>query len=493
MSVRAHAIAVGVAASLGAILGCGRAEKSGALLTVASTVSTLNDTLSIRLSQSPTVASLSMPAAVSTPAGAERLDIPAEIGSAHIADIAALSDGRVALLLRDLHEVVIVDDGVIERRFGRKGRGPGEFRDPLAIEANDEAFAVLDIDGIELFSLDGASIGRVRLPWLPDWGVAYNSRPLLYHQAPYQSGPEDPTRRIARYGSDFAIIAGERGERVIPPEPGTRQYLQLALLRLDVQTLRSDSVLLVRGAERSPSMMSVSDGAGRPLTNVVQPVSEPLFGARPLVAGSADWLAVFDPALNVIGVSSRSDSLAVVVSWPSGEVAVSDSVRAIAVDWQSRDLISAARSDSLAGAWARNARRQSFDQKIRASQSTPFSDSLASLAAMFATSRCLWLIGLDPRDFTDGTGHWGVAVVLTSGTGHQAGRSLNSHWRTGRARNLNPPPGASGHQRAGARDALRHPPYEAWVAGCEAACQVSLGDDADDGTILVDHRKPPDL
>ena len=417
MSVRANAVVVSaLAASLGGIVGCEREKKEDSLPSVASIVSTEGDTVSIRLSKSPTVASLSMPATVSSPRGAERLLIPDEISSAHIADVAALPDGRVALLLRDFHEVVIVDNGVIERRFGRKGRGPGEFRDPLAIEANHEAFAVLDIDGVEIFSLEGTSRGRMRLPWLPDWSVAFNSRPLLYHQAPYQSGPEDPTRRIARHGMGFAIIAAGRSERVIPPEPGKKQHLQLALLQLDVQTLRSDSVLLVRGSERAMSMSAVTDRSGRPLSNVVQPVSEPLFGARPLIAGSATWIAVFDPARNVVGVSSPGDSTTVLIAWPSGEVAVSDSIRAIAVDWQNRDLITAAPSDSLARSWSRNTRRQSFEQKLRASQATPFSDSLAPLAAMFATSRCLWLVGVDPRDFTDGTGHWGIAVDVKSGS-----------------------------------------------------------------------------
>lgn len=412
MSVRA----IGAVLLLGSATGCGGAENASALPTVTSIASTVNDTLWIRLSVAPTAASLAMPAVISGPSSVEQLRIPSEISSAHIADVAALPGGRAALLLRDLHEVVIVYDGRVERRFGRKGRGPGEFRDPFAIEVNENAFAVLDADGIEVFTLDGTPLGRIRLPWLPDWSVAFNSRPLLYHQAPFQSGPEDLARRVARDGAGFAIIAAERSERVIPPEPGKSGYLRLALLRLDVQSLRADSVMSVRGSERLPSMIPVTDRSGRPLSNVVQPVNEPLFGARPFIAGSVDWLAVFDPARNVVEVLSRSGSLAAVVEWPVDPFPISDSLRAIAVEWQNRDLVSAAPSDSLAAAWARNARRQTFEQKIRASQATPFSDTLAPLAAMFATKSCLWLVGLDPRDFTDGTGHWGIALDVKSGT-----------------------------------------------------------------------------
>jgi hypothetical protein len=397
------------------VVGCTNADDAGRDRSVDSVVSTQGDTLRIHFSKSPTAAALSMPDEASSPETVERLTLPAEIGQAHIADVAALNDGRVALLLRDLHQVVIVRDGRVEGRFGRRGHGPGEFKDPLALEASESGFAVLDVDGVELFASDGSLRGRVRLPWLPDWSLTFNRRPLLYHQTPYQSGPEDLSRRISRHGPDFIVMASERSASAVPPAPGTTQQLQFAVLRLTGRTLTADSVASVRGPERTPSTIPITDRSGRPLTNIVPPVGEPLFGRRPLLAGSSDWLAVFDPEQNRVGVSMKGDSRKVLISWPDIDVPISDSERAHAVEWQNRDLVTAAPSDSVARVWARNARRQSFDQKLRASQSTPFSAALAPLAAMFATPRCLWLVGVDPRDFTDGTGHWGVAVDLASG------------------------------------------------------------------------------
>jgi hypothetical protein len=329
--------------------------------------------------------------------------------------VEALPAGRFALLLRDTRQVVVVHDEAIERRFGRRGQGPGEFRDPLALEASDSSFAVLDIDAVELFAADGASIGRARLPWIPDWSLQMFRQPHLAHQAPFQSGPEDVGRRIARVGEDYVVFASERGASAMPPEAGITEHQQLTLFRLSSRTLAADSVSSVRGSARTRSTVMITDQRGRPMTNIQAPVNEPLFSARPLVAGSSQWLAIFDPARARIEISMLGGARRTIVAWPTRALTLSDSARVFTAEWRVRDLVTAAPTDSLARAWARNGRRATFEHKLLSSRAIAMSETLADVAALFASGQCLWLVGVDPRDFSDGTGHWGIAVDIHTG------------------------------------------------------------------------------
>jgi len=394
--------------------GCAQSDATPPLK-VQSIVSTTVDSIVVRLSHSPTVASLAMPSDPSAPALVERLSLTADVREGHIADIEALPDGRAVLLLRDLREVVVVRDGAVERRFGRRGNGPGEFQSPLAVESSDSGYAVLDTDAVELFGVDGTSVGRVRLPWRPDWSLQMFKMPNVFHRAPYQSGPEDMTRRLAQFGADYILLGGERGVSAMPPLAEERQYLPLSILRLSSRTLAADSVGSVRGAGRSLAMVMVTDSHGRPMTNIEQPVSEPLFGARPLVAGTSTWFAVFDPAHGRIEITARAGAARRVVMWPDAAVLLTDSARVKAEEWQIKDLVAGAPREADARQWERNARRATFAQKLRESQSIAMSDTLAPVAAIFAAGNCLWLVGTDLRDFSDGTGHWGIAVNIETG------------------------------------------------------------------------------
>ncbi len=64
---------------------------------------------------------------------AERDDLDGNIFS--VTGIARLVDGRIAVLSRDNHQVLIFDSsGKLTRAFGRRGTGPGEFRGPQHLQ-----------------------------------------------------------------------------------------------------------------------------------------------------------------------------------------------------------------------------------------------------------------------------------------------------------------------------------------------------------------------
>lgn len=415
---RSAAMSCGLAGAVAFLASACAQPEPAPLPVVTSVVSRTADAIVVRLSHSPTAASLAMPSEPSAPDSIERVALPVDVGEGHIADVESLPDGRVALLLRDLREVVVLRDGVVERRFGRRGEGPGEFRSPLAVESTDSGFAVLDRDNIELFGTDGTSVGRARLPWLPDWSLQMFKKPNVFFRSPYQSGPEDMTRRLAQFGTDFIVLGGERGASAQPPEAGQTEYLPLSMLRIASQTLAADSIGSVRGSRRALSSIMITDGRGRPMTNIVRPVEEPFFGARPVVAGTATWFAVFDPAHDRVAITAPALAEPRVIAWPNDSVPLTDSARVQAYEWLMQDLIAGAPNEADAKRWERNGRRATFAQKLRASGEYSMSETLAPVAAMFATKRCLWLVGTDLRDFSDGKGHWGIAVDVETGEAH---------------------------------------------------------------------------
>ena len=392
--------------------GLGSSDRTPPLPTVTATVTRNTGNTIVHLSMSPTAAALATPDVMSSPLVLERVALPDTVRQAHIADVAALSDGRVAVLLRDLKQIVVVRSGAVERHFGRAGRGPGEFRDPIALEARSDGFAVLDSDAMQVFNDKGEPLRAVRLPWMPDWGLAYNRRPLLYHQAPFQMGPEDFSHRIGRMRGGYVVIARDRASTLVLPLDGAPQLLPLSLVAVAADGGRADSVRSVRGPLRIPSTIVIRDRSGAPMSDVVPILAEPLFEDRPLVAGSDRWFAVFDPARGRVEITFADTTQPVVVDWPVSPISVTDSMRVRFMEWFNADMTTAAADDSIASVWQRRAAKLSFEMKLRQSRSAQFAPTVASIAAMFAEQECLWLIGTDPRDFSDGTSHWGVQLDI---------------------------------------------------------------------------------
>jgi len=280
----------------------------------------------------------------------------------------------------------------------------------VALAAGDDGFLVLDTDGTEAFSSGGQPTGFSRLPWVPDWTLSFNRRPLLYHQAPFQTGPEDLSHRITVMPGGYGVLASSRADGLVPSRSVGARASPMTLFAISRSGTGRDSVRSVAGPVREASLEQVL-GAGRvSARDLVPPLAEPLFGGRPLTAGSNRWLAVFDPAPGVIEVRTAASRAVTIVDWPRVSIPVSDSMRVHFARHQMMDIASAAPSDSLAASWAEKAQSAGFDSRLRFSRSYPFANSLADVAALFADGDCLWLVGTDPRDFTDGTSHWGIAV-----------------------------------------------------------------------------------
>lgn len=82
----------------------------------------------------------------------------------YLSGIGVDSHGRVYAVDQHANEVTVFDAaGQPIRRFGGRGRGPGELQRPMvAVLANDTLF-VIDLQGITRFTADGSFLGRISI------------------------------------------------------------------------------------------------------------------------------------------------------------------------------------------------------------------------------------------------------------------------------------------------------------------------------------------
>jgi hypothetical protein len=164
----------------------------------------------------------------------------------------------------------------------------------------------------------------------------------------------------------------------------------------------------LRGPARVASRFPMMDRAGRPMPEAVRRAVEPLFGSRPLVAGTSTWHAVFDPASNAIAVEFTESSSRLIVRWPNDAVAVTDSMRLEAgARFHEAGRIAYEGPDEL---WERSTLVERRRLVEGARSLLTFADSLASVAALFADGDCLWMVGVDPFDHLEGASQEAIAV-----------------------------------------------------------------------------------
>jgi hypothetical protein len=144
-----------------------------------------------------------------------------DTGFAHIADVASVGSGFAILDRRERQVHVYDSTGQLVRRFGREGRGPGEYTQPLAIAGIDsllaiwdnvtaKRFTVLDANGSVLTTLAGQVLG--------DWQGHAFRKPALDNDD-FQMGPEDVTRRLAWWDDSTIAMFLQSTEGDAPAAP----------------------------------------------------------------------------------------------------------------------------------------------------------------------------------------------------------------------------------------------------------------------------------
>jgi hypothetical protein len=321
-------------------------------------------------------------------------------------DLASLGGGRFAVLDRLERQVVIFDSlGAVVARYGREGKGPGEYTSPYALAAlgggrlvvwqsnASLAFTVLDIE-------DGRVLATSPQVAKGDWSRPFFREPTINVNG-IQQGPEDVTRRLGRHGSDGFLHQLQENEHEYlhsgTPYPDAPEVY---LIRYDSDAAVVDTVAVLAGP---PIREQGRLGDGYVL------YKEPLFSGRPVWAAGDGWIALGHGDSTAVTVRTFEGDTLTVVRWPGRRERLQDSNRLEASRWgiamqiinnsDSRRMVEKASSKDL---------RKGI--RYDAENFLSFADSIPHLTAAYAEDQCLFLTGFHPRDWPDGTALTWIAV-----------------------------------------------------------------------------------
>lgn len=334
-------------------------------------------------------------------------------GFDNIADLTIRRDGRWAVLDRLESRIVLLGGTGGDSIVGREGDGPGEFRAPAGITAVGHSLVVLQAakaNALVAFDSAGHLIASIGAPVSGDWDMMRWRSPNVFLNAPFQSGPEDWSRRLAALDDTSFLVL------IQPSEVDALAASSIAdtappafLLRFNLQLRLLDTIAVLRG---TPTSYSAKRDARQDTPTLVQP----LYSPRPVWATGAGWLAVGDgrtPAIEVRPVGSGS-AHRLTIRWPQGSRPVTKSDRHATADWGIQyTLQNFASARQNYGQMSRSDQRASVDQL---ESLLPFAPTTPEVVAAFGAGRCLWLSGFAPGDHLDATGLTLVAIDVIAGS-----------------------------------------------------------------------------
>lgn len=319
--------------------------------------------------------------------------VPAEV--ANVIDVATFADGRVALLTPE-NVQVFSPAGEPLATLGRIGRGPGEFRYPVAVATVGQTLTVLHMlmNHGELARYDGTTgrvLGTTRVGEGEggDWMEYMMRGPALFQDFPAWSGVEDWSRRLGVREDAPAVFL-----QAPEPPPG-----------------RADSVakgpgMLVRfGEEAAPetlAVLRVPPSQVRSVGNEQRQAQywERLYESRPLWASGPGWwgmIARGDSVLEVRGDDGRVLRFA----WPARWMEVTEEDRTATSRY---GVAYVARTSFRSRARLRQLpRREQREQYRKFLTFFPFARWRPEATALLHAGTCALVAGFDPEAFTDGT------------------------------------------------------------------------------------------
>ena len=225
----------------------------------------VRDSGSVRIIENPrvSIASEACPVVSAVPVltiGGTSADGPSEF--VRVAGARRLPNGAIAVLDGGSHEVRLFDTlGTFVHSSGRRGAGPGEFRQPSTLDRNGDSLFVYDLAGYRLTSLDarGQVTGTVAVPDAVGASVAGVTR-------------------------DGSLIMLKQATYGASATPGVRRD-SMRVIRVMLPGLDSDTLAVVAGAE----VVIVSTGSGFL-------VSALPFGRNTVVATFGDRIYIADNA-----------------------------------------------------------------------------------------------------------------------------------------------------------------------------------------------------
>ena len=328
-----------------------------------------------------------------------------ENGFGHIADIAAFSDGRFAVLDRtELRVTLFNPAGAVIRHFGRKGSGPGEFADPIALSTFGNRLVVRDSRTrapLLLFDTTGEYVSTVTSIPAGDW-KASEIRFVVARttDAPFRMPAEDLTTRLMRLTDNaFAFVLQE----VPDLNPQTEAPSPIAyLIAFDSAGIAGDTI----DQATAPVDLVASHAPGRLL-------NQHWYAGRPLWTTGDGWLARGHGDSSAIVVRSLNGHTMLIVHLASDRAPITQHDRELFADWFYNEDVRKNTSVKWQEAIRNRLSRRRFTEMTV--EATPWADLAPTATALYGDGKCLWIAGFAQDDYPTGRSLTWLAVNVETG------------------------------------------------------------------------------
>lgn len=332
----------------------------------------------------------------------------------HVTDIAALDDGRFAVLDRLGASVHIFGpDGTSLGRIGRDGRGPGEFDVPLAVAALGTRLVVWDRSPDRAFTVtdtDGHVVGTAGVAIEGDW-IALQMRGVRHRfNPPGPEGVEDLTLRLAGLGPN-GFLHQTQPDEMLEVRESDRGFPLGApptyLVRYDTLGVVVDTLVVSVAPPNLPARVLT------PVAGAYTTFQQPIYAARPVWATGGGWVAMGhgdSAAVHVVAV--EGDTL-LRLEWPRRDAAITEADRFAHAHWRlSEEVDKAGLGNEALLSGSRRGARQQIARDL-----WPYSDRRPEIMGAFGSRDCLWIAGFAPDDNPWAVSRtWSVINVRTGET-----------------------------------------------------------------------------
>jgi len=300
-------------------------------------------------------------------------------------------------------------------QFGRKGDGPGEFRDPIAITSFGDHLAVLDGNPARPLTTLDARTGRVlatRHPGISgDWSYMFNRRPFNPVDMPASNPLEDLSLRLQPAGDTTFLVYLQPDERAAAMADTSRPDIGPAVIVRMTRAL---------GVVDTPAVLQpVASHGTRPLRDDQWPeFRQEVFVPRPIWAASNDMLALghTDSATIVVrSLASDRDTLAT-IRWPEQGGVLGESDQLEYARWQL--LLVVRQGGQFAERWGRLTPRERREMTASVARREAFASRVPQIMVAHFSGRCLFMAGFAPADGPSATAAtWLVVNPFTGSHG----------------------------------------------------------------------------
>lgn len=321
----------------------------------------------------------------------------------HVADVAGLDDGRIAVLDRLDREIKIFDkDGRVLKTISRPGTGPGELTDPIALEVRNGSIVIWDNDRLHAFVVfDTTGVFRTQIRPLVegDWGaMIFRGGPML-EEHPYRWPIEDFAMRLLPFSdSSFVhLLQWNERQRYFRHDTLSISHPKMVAIEYSLEGRLMDTVATLAGVPSYKTGM-VPSGYYR--------FDQPVFSSRPLFAAGDGWWGSGhgDSARFVIHSDNRISSISLYEK--SRRVNKKDKREWFSWNW---DIVRTQDSDL---GWLDRLGRGKYYRGL--AENFRFQPRTPIVTSAFGLGKCLLVAGFAPHDQVSGVSlTWDVIDVQT--------------------------------------------------------------------------------